>query len=195
MKKDFLFKEKQIKSMNKEEFIDCFEGYIIKAGNKYARQNTSLYDFEDIKQIAIIGLLKAYNNYDIEQGNTISTVANKYINQECLNYIRQRTYNRKPVCITSLNEELKDSKTGNMTQVIDYLEDNINLEQYIINKIIVKSIMNEINNHKHKSILLRYVDGDYPSKIAKANNLELQYVQNIIKNWKRTMRIKFKDVI
>ena len=44
MKKDFLFKEKQIKSMNKEEFIDCFEGYIIKAGNKYARQHTSLYD-------------------------------------------------------------------------------------------------------------------------------------------------------
>lgn len=48
----------------------------------------SIYDVEDLKQVGMIGLIKAYKNFKDDYGSKFSTYAYTYILGEVLSYIR-----------------------------------------------------------------------------------------------------------
>ncbi|MGN1311859.1 MAG: sigma-70 family RNA polymerase sigma factor [Bacilli bacterium] len=70
--------------MNKyEEVISSSSGLIYMIINKYFNN----YDREDLYQVGVIGVIKAYNNYKKNKNTKFSTYAYKYIYGEIYNYI------------------------------------------------------------------------------------------------------------
>ena len=70
--------------MNKyEEIIKVNSGLIYMIMNKYFQG----YDKDDLYQVGVIGVIKAYNNYKNDHNTKFSTYAFKYIYGEMYNYI------------------------------------------------------------------------------------------------------------
>lgn len=70
--------------MNKyEEIIKVNSGLIYMIINKYFKG----YDKEDLYQVGVIGVIKAYNNYKNDHNTKFSTYAFKYIYGEMYSYI------------------------------------------------------------------------------------------------------------
>lgn len=70
--------------MNKyEEIIKVNSGLIYMIMNKYFKG----YDKEDLYQVGVIGVIKAYNNYKNDHNTKFSTYAFKYIYGEMYSYI------------------------------------------------------------------------------------------------------------
>ncbi len=72
--------------MNKyEEVISSSSGLIYMIIKKYFNN----YDREDLYQVGVIGVIKAYNNYKKNKNTKFSTYAYKYIYGEIYNYINK----------------------------------------------------------------------------------------------------------
>lgn len=56
---------------------------------KLASEYSSLYNAEDLYQVGIIGIIKAYKNYDRNSNVKFSTYAYKYIMGEMINFIKK----------------------------------------------------------------------------------------------------------
>ena len=87
--------------------------------NKYTRY----YEFDDLYQVSIIGIMKAYQNYDIEKGVKFTTYAYKYILSEVLLFINnnrtikvsrdyQRLYKKILEARTLLTQKLMKEPTN-----------------------------------------------------------------------------------
>ena len=61
-------------------------GFICKIINKYA----PYYEFDDLYQVSIIGIMKAYQNYKTDMNVKFMTYAYKYILSEIVTYIREQ---------------------------------------------------------------------------------------------------------
>ncbi|MBR2137887.1 MAG: sigma-70 family RNA polymerase sigma factor, partial [Bacilli bacterium] len=74
---------KYMKSL--EEVIIENKNLILKLASKYSRY----YSIEDLYQVGIIGIIKAYDHYNKESNSKFSTYAYKYILGEMIDYIRK----------------------------------------------------------------------------------------------------------
>ena len=61
-------------------------GFIFKIIDKY----TMYYEFDDLYQVSIIGIMKAYRNFNKDMNVKFMTYAYKYILSEILTYIREQ---------------------------------------------------------------------------------------------------------
>ena len=68
-----------------EEVIIENKNLILKLASKYSRY----YSIEDLYQVGIIGIIKAYDHYNKESNSKFSTYAYKYILGEMIDYIRK----------------------------------------------------------------------------------------------------------
>lgn len=66
--------------------------------NKY----TSYYEFDDLYQVSIIGMIKAYQNFDYSKGVKFTTYAYKYILSEVLLFIN----NNRPIRVSREYQKL-----------------------------------------------------------------------------------------
>lgn len=66
--------------------------------NKY----TSYYEFDDLYQVSIIGMIKAYQNFDCSKGVKFTTYAYKYILSEVLLFIN----NNRPIRVSREYQKL-----------------------------------------------------------------------------------------
>lgn len=72
--------------MANQELIDIIKDnkkLICSIINKYTRY----YEFDDLYQVSVIGIIKAYNNYNKQHNTKFSTYAYKYILSEVINYV------------------------------------------------------------------------------------------------------------
>ena len=51
------------------------------------KKNVGYYEFDDLYQVSIIGIIKAFNNYDASNGVKFTTYAYKYILSEVISFI------------------------------------------------------------------------------------------------------------
>lgn len=68
-----------------EEVIIENKNLILKLASKYSKY----YSIEDLYQVGIIGIIKAYDHYNKESNSKFSTYAYKYILGEMIDYIRK----------------------------------------------------------------------------------------------------------
>ena len=86
--------------MNEQILVDIIKenkGLIYSVIKKY----TNYYEFDDLYQVSIIGIIKAFNNYDATNGVKFTTYAYKYILSEVISFVNNsklikssREYNR-----------------------------------------------------------------------------------------------------
>lgn len=141
---------------------------------------------EDLISIGTIGLIKAIDSFDSDQGTKFATYASKCLQNEILMYFRSQ---RKTNAEVSINETIDMDKDGNpltYTDVVscdDTIVDDINLK---INRGKLNYAVNNILGAREREIIiLRYgLNGDEPETqrvISKRLGISRSYVSRIEK--------------
>ena len=184
MKKKLLFKNNEIKYYNINDTCEEFNGLVINIGKKYYN-NSYYYELDDVIQIGRIGLIKAYNTYNIDKNILFSTYAYRCINQEILNFIRdeKRKINYDLTLNNAIDSECEDEK---ISLLIDY---KTNIENDVNNKIILKLIQNKLNSLKERDrqIILMAIKGYKQKDIVEAINCTINIVKNVIKKFRKEL--------
>lgn len=134
--------------------------------NKY----TKYYEFDDLYQVSIIGIMKAYQNFDKEKGVKFTTYAYKYILSEILLFINnnrtirvsrdyQRLYKRILEARTILTQKLMKEPTNYEISVV------LDIDEAIINDVMkyqekVKSLDEVVMDDGKQVTLLDQIAAD-----------------------------------
>lgn len=189
-------------ALSKEEESNCFTK--CKAGDENARNKLiehnlrlvahivrkyyySSKNTEDLISIGTIGLIKAIDSFDNENGAKFATYAARCIQNEILMYFRSQ---KKLGYEVSLNDTIDIDKDGNPLTYIDivYTEDTI--ADDIDKKIKINKALTFIKNHldeREKTILImRYGLGNTKAytqrEISQKLNISRSYVSRIEKS-------------
>ena len=141
---------------------------------------------EDLISVGTIGLIKAIDSYDIENGTKFATYAGKCLQNEILMYFRAQKRNANEV---SINETIDIDKDGNPLTYIDIIacEDTIADDIDIKTKSAkaLKIINSELSEREKEIIIMRYGIGHEKAitqrEIAGKLGISRSYVSRIEK--------------
>lgn len=118
---------------------------------------TGAPDQDDLISVGTIGLIKAIDSFNIENGARFATYAGKCLQNEILMYFRSQ---KKHSGVTSINEPVDIDKDGNPLtyleivaspdDIVDSIDRKIKLEK------IIKAIRNVLTERERKIMMLRY---------------------------------------
>lgn len=126
--------------MNNESLINDYSKMIYSIAKKYSYGN----DIDDLYQVGVIGLLKAFENFDFSFNNKFSTYAHTYILGEILKFVRENKTLRLSKEVISLSrsinkaKEVLDQKLGRSASVVE-LADFLQINVDELNEALIKS--------------------------------------------------------
>ncbi len=138
--------------------------------------------------IGTIGLIKAIDSYDVDNGTRFATYAGKCLQNEILMYFRsQKKLNNE----TSLHDVIELDKDGNpltyldIISVDDTIVDTLDLKEK--SYLALKGINHVLNEREQKIIVLRYGLGNSTSpvtqrEVAKRMGISRSYVSRLEKS-------------
>lgn len=144
-------------------------------------------DQEDLISIGTIGLIKAIDSYNIENGTRFATYAGKCLQNEILMYFRSQ---KKLSQETSINDSIEFDKDGNALTYIDI----ISVDDNIIDEIDIKTkrekllyiIKNKLTQRERKIVIFRYGLGFIKPitqrEVAKKMGISRSYVSRLEKS-------------
>ena len=124
--------------MTKEEMFNKNIKIAYKIANRYLTNYAS--EYEDIKQIALMGLWKAVSTFD--NTHVFSTYAYTVISNEINYYLRKEKKNYNTI---SLKQEIKENIT-----LEDILADKNNYIEKLENSLAIENYISQIRNSKLK---------------------------------------------
>ena len=144
--------------------------------NKY----TNYYEFDDLYQASVIGIIKAYQNFDDSYNVKFTTYAYKYILSEVINFINnsklikvsrdyQKIYKKILEARTLLTQKLmKEPTTKDLSLFLE-------IDEHIINDVLqskdnIKSLDEILESDDKKITLLDTIT-------SSNNNIDLNYLQ------------------
>ena len=137
-------------------------------------------EFEDIKQVALLGLWKACLNYDKNRG-AISTYAYPIVKNHINIYVRglRKHQNR----YTSFSEPIKDNLT-----VEDIIASEIDYEEDIVDRAYVAEVTKKIpvvfTDEREQFIFKEYINGYTQAQTAQKMNLSQPQISRLQKRVK-----------
>jgi len=190
------------KALSKEEEAECFKK--CKSGDECARNKLIEHNLrlvahivrkyyitskntEDLISIGTIGLIKAIDSFNADNGARFATYAAKCIQNEILMFFRSQ---KKLGCEVSLNDTIDIDKDGNPLTYIDivYTDDTIadDIDKRIkINKALA-FIRDNLSDREKQIIIMRYGLGNTQSytqrEIADKLDISRSYVSRIEKS-------------
>lgn len=173
--------------MSNDEYMKLYEQYqnmIIMLARKYAKLN--LIEYEDLLQVAMITLVKCYNNYDANKGMSFSTYLYSNIEFAIKNELRKVKHQDRN-CV-SLQTALFDAEGKEIT-LEDTLQDNIDIQAETEDKIMVQIYRDEIirclDPRKADVMILKYFENMPNNYIEKV--LNITGVSNYIRESRMTL--------
>lgn len=148
---------------------------------------TSYKDQDDLISVGTIGLIKAIDSYDIDNGARFATYAGKCLQNEILMYFRSQ---KKNSLENSLNDPVDTDKEGNPLTYLDILcnEDDIvdEIDMRIRSTLVYKALKEALTERERKIIAMRYgLDGNgayrAQREVAAALGISRSYVSRIEK--------------
>ena len=142
---------------------------------------------DDLISIGTIGLIKAVDSFNAENGARFATYASKCIQNEILMYFRSA---KKTAAVVSLNETIDMDKEGNPLTYMDVIsiDDTIaeELDIKISGEIAMRIINSYLTEREREIIYLRYgLHGEAPltqRELAERLNISRSYVSRIEKS-------------
>ena len=114
------------------------KGLICQIISKY----TKYYEFEDLYQISVIGIIKAYKNYNKNSNAKFTTYAYKYILSEVINYVNNSKLIKTSRKYNSIYKKILEAKNI-LTQRLMKEPTNYELSLFLeIDENIINDIMN-----------------------------------------------------
>ncbi len=115
------------------------------------------FDNDDLISIGTIGLIKAIDSFNVNNGTRFATYAGKCLQNEILMYFRSQ---KKLANETSLSDAVKTDKEGNPLTYMDIISFDDDIAEKIDIKIKTEKLIDAINNtltpREKQIILLRY---------------------------------------
>ena len=148
---------------------------------------TSCRDQEDLISIGTIGLIKAIDSYDINNGTRFATYAGKCLQNEILMHFRTQ---KKVSNETSINEPIEVDKDGNPLTYMDIIsyDDNIveDIDLKSKSELIIKAINTRLDTREREIVILRYGLSASPPvtqrEVAKRLGISRSYVSRLEKS-------------
>ena len=151
--------------------------------NKIAYQYSNFSNFEDLKQQGMIGLIKALNNYKVNENTKFSSYAYIWIKGEILDYIRCDKNIKISKELLSLSKEItvaseilrnRLNKEPTIKEIAFFLEKSEkDIEEAIISREIVLSCDYNLNNEDENKNVSLYDVTPYYEKMYDADYLDL----------------------
>lgn len=147
---------------------------------------TSSLNQDDLISIGTIGLIKAIDSYDSENGTRFATYAGKCLQNEILMYFRSQ---KKLACEVSVNETIDTDKDGNPLTYIDIISSDDTIADVLDIKIqsarAMTAIKTRLDAREREIIELRFgLNGEKPRtqrEIAEKLGISRSYVSRIEK--------------
>ncbi len=191
------------KPLSAEEELNCFKE--MSEGNKSARNKliehnlrlvahivkkyyTSSPDQDDLISVGTVGLIKAIDSFNAENGAKFATYAGKCLQNEILMYFRAQ---KKHSGVTSINDPVDVDKDGNPLtyleiiaapdDIVDSIDRKIKLER------ILDAVKTVLTDREKKIMMLRYginkSGKTYAQRdVAKLLNISRSYVSRLEKS-------------
>ncbi len=161
---------------------------------------TSYQNPDELVSIGSLGLIKAIDSYEIENGARFATYAAKCVQNEILMFFRSQ---KKLSCEVSIHETIDVDRDGNPLTYIDVISTDENISESLDLKIHAERayrLIEEVLDEREKRvIILRYGLGNAPSltqrQVAKAEGISRSYVSRIEKRALQKMREHFGSFI
>ena len=142
------------------EIIKANKGLICSIISKYA----NYYEFDDLYQVSVIGIIKAYNNYNKDCNTKFTTYAYKWILSEVVNFVNNSKLIKTSRKYNSLYKKILEAKNilaqklmkePSINDLSLFLEIDENLINNVINlKENIQSLDGAINNDDNALTLL-----------------------------------------
>ena len=174
--------------------------------DKIAHKYSSFSNFEDLHQQGMIGLIKAVNNYKVNEDTKFSSYAYLWIKGEILDYIRCDKNIKISKEILSLSKEItlatevlrnRLNKEPTIKELAFFLEkEEKDIENALISKEIVLSCDYNLNNDDENKNINLYDTIPYYEKKYEADYLDLYNEINKLPNEEKEIIIMhyFKDM-
>lgn len=155
-----------------KEILKKNNGIIKRTVSKCATYDQIRYSYEDYEQVALIGVLKAVNNFDESKGFKFTTLLGQCMINELSNYVKPITrankdVNRKEYKIVNINQLHGQFEDLQLIEVIPYEVDlfQSNFEGSDLVSSIYNSVT-EILTSKQRIVFDLLLQGLDPKKIA-----------------------------
>ena len=157
---------------------------------------SSGYDSDDLISIGTIGLIKAIDSFNADNGTRFATYAGKCLQNEILMYFRSQ---KKLACETLLSETVDADKDGNPLTYMDIIscDDTIldEIELKINSAKALRAVKNVLDEREREIIVLRYgLGGRRPitqREVAERLGISRSYVSRIEKSALEKLRAQF----
>ena len=157
---------------------------------------TSYQNPDELVSIGSLGLIKAIDSFNPDNGARFATYAAKCVQNEILMFFRSQ---KKLSCEVSINETIDVDRDGNPLTYIDVIsaDDNINknLDLKIHAERAYRLIDEVLDERERRVIVLRYGLGKAPAmtqrEVADAMQISRSYVSRIEKRALEKMRDRF----
>lgn len=117
----------------------------------------SYRDQEDLISVGTVGLIKAIDSFDVENGARFATYAGKCLQNEILMYFRAQ---KKHAMETSINEPVDVDKEGNPLTYLDILSDDEDIIETLDTKLkhskVYRAVREVLDEREKTVIVLRY---------------------------------------
>ncbi len=164
----------------------------------YKKFSKTPYEMEELISVALIGLMKGVEKFDINRGTEFLTYASRCIDNEILMFLRKE---KKHLLVESLQKPIKNYADGFEIRVENLLKDNdldftIALEKEFIYKEI-REIVNNLPNRDREIIMLHF--GFFDNKvytqqeIANKLGVSQSYISKLIKKILRELKIQLEN--
>ena len=178
---------------DKIEIIEQYDRLINKYTNMYYRSlNSNWISKDDLKQEIILGLLNDLDKLDESKGKSV--FIEKSIENNCLSYITTRNRMKRGNGLADDSLDKKIINDDENINLIDVIGSDYDLEYDTINNIMVKDILNFINNYNNRQalILKMYSEGYTFADIGYMLDMSRQRANLIFKKTIDKIRNKFK---
>lgn len=147
----------------------------------------SYRDQEDLISVGTVGLIKAIDSFNVENGARFATYAGKCLQNEILMYFRSQ---KKHAMETSINEPVDVDKEGNPLTYLDILSDDEDIVESLDTKLkhsrVYRAVREILDERERTVIVLRYgltADGHIYAQreVAERMGISRSYVSRIEK--------------
>ena len=155
--------------------------------HKYKNKVSAYIEFEDLKSICILGLVKAANTYDYNKNIQFSTYSYSVIRNDILLELKKLKKHRNTI-------NLFDIVDNDKITYIDFIKDELNIEQDYIDNEQLKDLNIYINElpQKFKSTIELSLKGFTQIEISNLLNISQPQISRIYKQAINILRRKFE---
>lgn len=201
-------------ALSREEEQACLEG--LARGDAAAREKLIAHNLrlvahmtkkfyspdreqEELISIGTLGLMKAVDSFDLAKGARFATYAGRCIENEILMHYRAR---KKSAGEVFFEEPLEYDKDGNALTLMDFISDDVNLEESVEQAIQQKQLytyLQELLTDRERTVLARRYGllGYLPQtqrEVADAMGISRSYVSRIEKRALLRLRRAYENI-